>query len=119
LKLRERLGKSQIVALVNVHSRHNGQTLALVGVCVNRIGRVCSLYYDETMYCGLALRLRAEKAVDAERDADCQKLRGSGYTQEQIANWPPPVLDAARNIVGNGCDKATLDKWINEQASKW
>ncbi|MGD1038594.1 MAG: hypothetical protein ABR878_15765, partial [Roseiarcus sp.] len=40
LKLRERLGKSQIVALVNVHSRHNGQTLALVGVCVNRIGRV-------------------------------------------------------------------------------
>jgi hypothetical protein len=33
------LGKSQIVALVNVHSRHNGQMLALVGVCVNRIGR--------------------------------------------------------------------------------
>ena len=44
LKLRERLGKSQIVALVNVHSRHNGQTLALVGVCVNRIGRLQSYY---------------------------------------------------------------------------
>jgi hypothetical protein len=23
---------------VDVHSRHDGQTLALVGVCVNRIG---------------------------------------------------------------------------------
>jgi hypothetical protein len=40
LKLRERSGQSQIVALVDVHSRHNGQMLALVGVCVNRIGRV-------------------------------------------------------------------------------
>src|SRR5271165_3033879 len=39
LKLRERLGESQIVALVDVHSRHDGQTLALVGVCVNRIGK--------------------------------------------------------------------------------
>jgi hypothetical protein len=39
LKLRERSGQSQIVALVDVHSRHNGQMLALVGVCVNRIGR--------------------------------------------------------------------------------
>jgi hypothetical protein len=42
LKLRERSGQSQIVALVDVHSRHNGQMLALVGVCVNRIGRVHS-----------------------------------------------------------------------------
>jgi len=33
------LGESQIVALVDVHSRHDGQTLALVGVCVNRIGK--------------------------------------------------------------------------------
>src|SRR5271166_4972764 len=40
LKLRERLGESQIVALVDVHSRHDGQTLALVGVCVNRISKV-------------------------------------------------------------------------------
>src|SRR5271166_3321793 len=40
LKLRERSGESQIVALVDVHSRHDGQTLALVGVCVNRIGMV-------------------------------------------------------------------------------
>ena len=40
LKLRERLGKNQIVALVDVQSRHDGQTLPLVGVCVNRIGRV-------------------------------------------------------------------------------
>ncbi|HKN28706.1 MAG TPA: hypothetical protein VJY34_12795, partial [Roseiarcus sp.] len=40
LKLRERLGESQIVALVDVHSRHDGQTLALVGVCVNRIGKI-------------------------------------------------------------------------------
>ena len=38
LKLRERLGKSQIVALVNVHGSHDEQILALVGVCVNRIG---------------------------------------------------------------------------------
>ena len=36
LKLRERLGKSQIVALVDVHGRHDGQTLAIAGVCVNR-----------------------------------------------------------------------------------
>jgi hypothetical protein len=38
LKLRERSGESQIVALVDVHRRHDDQTLALVGVCVNRIG---------------------------------------------------------------------------------
>jgi PEP-CTERM motif len=38
LKLRERPGESQIVALVDVQGRHDGQTLALVGVCVNRIG---------------------------------------------------------------------------------
>jgi NAD(P)-dependent dehydrogenase (short-subunit alcohol dehydrogenase family) len=31
LKLRERAGKSQIVALVDVHSRDDGQTLAPVG----------------------------------------------------------------------------------------
>jgi hypothetical protein len=39
LKLRERAGESQIVALVDVHSHHDGQTLALVGICVNRIGK--------------------------------------------------------------------------------
>jgi hypothetical protein len=32
------LGKSQIVALVNVHGGHDEQILALVGVCINRIG---------------------------------------------------------------------------------
>ena len=39
LKLRERSGESQIVALVDDHSRHDGHTLALVGVCVNPIGK--------------------------------------------------------------------------------
>src|SRR5271157_4326297 len=39
LKLRERSGESQIVALMDVNGRHDGQTLALVGVCVNRIGK--------------------------------------------------------------------------------
>jgi hypothetical protein len=34
------LGKSQIVALVDVHGRHDGQTLAIAGVCVNRIGTI-------------------------------------------------------------------------------
>ena len=38
LKLRQRSGESQIVALQDVQSRHDEQTLALVGVCVNRIG---------------------------------------------------------------------------------
>ena len=48
LKLRERSGESQIVALVDVHSRHDGQMLALVGVCVNRIvkGRSIQLLYQ-------------------------------------------------------------------------
>src|SRR5208337_4968076 len=40
LKLRERSGECQIVALMDVHGRHDGQTLALVDVCVNRIGKV-------------------------------------------------------------------------------
>ncbi len=31
------MGKSQIVALVNVHGGHDEQILALVGVCINRI----------------------------------------------------------------------------------
>src|SRR5271166_1065593 len=39
LKLRKRSGESQIVALTDVHGRHDGQTLALVDVCVNRIGK--------------------------------------------------------------------------------
>ncbi len=42
LELRERLGKSQIVALVDVHGSHCEQTLTLVGACVNRIGTVHS-----------------------------------------------------------------------------
>jgi len=47
LELRQRLGESQIFALVNVHGGHQAsrrscseQTLALGGVCVNRIGTV-------------------------------------------------------------------------------
>ena len=42
LKLGERLGESQVVTLVDVHRAHHGQTLALVGVCVNRIGKLRS-----------------------------------------------------------------------------
>ena len=38
LELRERLWKSQIVTLVDVHGGHDERILALVGVCVNRIG---------------------------------------------------------------------------------
>ena len=33
------LGESQVVTLVDVHRAHHGQTLTLVGVCVNRIGK--------------------------------------------------------------------------------
>ena len=36
LKLRERLGESQIVALVDLDSRHDAQTLALVGTIRGR-----------------------------------------------------------------------------------
>jgi len=32
------LGESQVVALVDVHGKHNGQILDVAGVCVNRIG---------------------------------------------------------------------------------
>jgi hypothetical protein len=32
------LGESQVVTLVDIHGSHNGQTLDVVGVCVNRIG---------------------------------------------------------------------------------
>ena len=39
LKLGERLRESQLVALVDVHLAHHGETLALAGVCVNRIGK--------------------------------------------------------------------------------
>ena len=38
LELRERLWKSQIVTLMDVHGGHNEQILALVGACLNRIG---------------------------------------------------------------------------------
>ena len=38
LELRERLWKSQIVTLMDVHGGHDGQVLDLVGVCINRIG---------------------------------------------------------------------------------
>jgi hypothetical protein len=31
------LGESQVVTLVDFHGSHNGQTLDVVGVCVNRI----------------------------------------------------------------------------------
>jgi len=34
------LGESQVVALVDVHGKHNGQILDVAGVCVNRIGTV-------------------------------------------------------------------------------
>ena len=37
LKIRKRLRKSKVVPLVNVHV-HDGKTLDLAGVCVNRIG---------------------------------------------------------------------------------
>ena len=40
LEFGERLGESQVVALVDVHGKHNGQILDVVGVCVNRIGTV-------------------------------------------------------------------------------
>ena len=40
LKFGERLGESQVVSLVDVHGSHNGQTLDVVGVCVNWIGTV-------------------------------------------------------------------------------
>ena len=42
LKFGERLGESQVVTLVDVHGSHNGQTLDVVGVCVNRIGTAWS-----------------------------------------------------------------------------
>ena len=41
LEFGERLGESQVVALVDVHGKHNGQILDVVGVCVNRIGTHC------------------------------------------------------------------------------
>jgi len=34
------LGESQVVALVDVHGKHNGQILDVAGVCVNRIGTI-------------------------------------------------------------------------------
>jgi hypothetical protein len=37
LKFGVRLGESQVVTLVDFHGSHNGQTLDVVGVCVNRI----------------------------------------------------------------------------------
>jgi hypothetical protein len=40
LELRERMWKSQIVALVDVHGGNDERILDLVGVCVNRIGTV-------------------------------------------------------------------------------
>jgi len=40
------LGESQVVALVDVHGKHNGQILDVAGVCVNRIGtkRMLGIY---------------------------------------------------------------------------
>jgi len=38
------LGESQVVALVDVHGKHNGQILDVAGVCVNRIGTLRRSY---------------------------------------------------------------------------
>jgi hypothetical protein len=46
------LGESQVVALVDVHGKHNGQILDVVGVCVNRIGTVSS-YNRDYLPCGI------------------------------------------------------------------
>jgi hypothetical protein len=78
---------------------------------------ICSSYYDETTYCGAALSRRTQEGVDAANEAEYQKFLEYGYTQAQIANWPPHVLDVARNIVGNGGDKAALDNWIHKELS--
>ena len=51
-KLRGSMDASEYkhVALVDVHRRQDDQTLALVGVCVNRIGTVCSIGADVRQY---------------------------------------------------------------------
>lgn len=77
---------------------------------------VCSSVYDNTTYCGNALSRRNHAALDAEHEAEYQALLRYGYTQEQIDRWSPNVLDTARNIVGNGGDKAMLDNLIHEES---
>jgi hypothetical protein len=42
------LGESQVVTLVDIHGSHNGQTLDVVGVCVNQIGTVKSNHLSVT-----------------------------------------------------------------------
>jgi hypothetical protein len=76
----------------------------------------CSSIYDDTTYCGSALSQRIQTALNAEHEAEHQTFLRYGYTQEQIDRWPPNVLDKARNIVGNGGDKAMLDDMIHEES---
>jgi len=75
---------------------------------------LCSSIYDQTTYCGPAMYQRNEKALAEEHAAENQKFLSYGYTQEEIESWPAHVLDGARNIVGNGGIKETLDEWIHK-----
>jgi hypothetical protein len=75
----------------------------------------CSSIYDNTTYCGRALSQRLQTAVDAEHEAEHQAFLRYGYMQDQIDHWPPDVLGMAQNIVGNGGDKAALDRMIQEE----
>lgn len=75
---------------------------------------LCSSIYDDTTYCGRALSQRNKTALNSEHEAEHQAFLKYGYTQDQIDHWPPIVLEMARNIVGNGGDKAALDSMICE-----
>jgi hypothetical protein len=75
---------------------------------------LCSSRYDDRTYCGQALVQRSQKAVDDSYAAAHQKFLDYGYNQEEIESWPANVLDAARNIVGNGGNKDEVVKMIDE-----
>jgi hypothetical protein len=76
---------------------------------------LCSSRYDERTNCGQALIQRIQKALDDEHAVEYKILLSYGYSQEEIESWPPFVLDGARNIVGNGGNKDTLDKWVHDK----
>jgi len=73
LKLRERLGENQIVALLDVHCGHDERILNIVGVCFNRIGKgrgslpLPLVHRGENLPCGNAKNRRRGSRPAGER----------------------------------------------------
>ena len=81
-----------------------------------RTGRVeaCSSIYDNKTYCASDLVQIAQEALDAAHLAANKRFLSLGYSQEDIDHWPTSLLEAARNLVGNGGSNERLKELLSE-----